>query len=141
MVYSHCTGTGQGMGPDWNWDQWVLIYLPPANEVCEGYVFTPVSHSVHSGEYLGRYPPPPARYTPLAGTPPGRYTAPGQVHPPATVHAGIRSTSGRYASHWNAFLYAEMFTLVQERDRDHEPLFLFVPVRFPPLRPGPVQCE
>ena len=41
--------------------------------------------SVHRGEYLGRYPP-------------------GQVHPPATVHAGIRSTSGWYASHWNAFL-------------------------------------
>ena len=26
------------------------IYLPPANEVCEGYVFTRVCHSVHSGE-------------------------------------------------------------------------------------------
>ena len=26
-------------------------FLPPANEVCEGYVFTPVvSHSVHGGE-------------------------------------------------------------------------------------------
>ena len=57
---------------------------------------------------------PPGRYTPLAGTPPrqvqppGRYPwqvhPPGQVHPPTTVHAGIRSTSGRYASHWNAFL-------------------------------------
>ena len=23
--------------------------LPPANEVCEGYVFTPVCHSVHGG--------------------------------------------------------------------------------------------
>ena len=28
-----------------------------------------------------------------------------QVHPPA-VCAGIRSTSGRYASHWNAFLFS-----------------------------------
>ena len=25
------------------------IFLPPANEVCEGYVFTPVCHSVHRG--------------------------------------------------------------------------------------------
>ena len=39
---------------------------------------------------------------------------PGQVHPPAgtppaTVHAGIRSTIGRYASHWNAFLFCGSF--------------------------------
>ena len=55
--------------------------LPPANEVFEGYVFTPVCQSFCSqeGEYLGRYPPsqvhPPARYllgrySPWAGTPP-----------------------------------------------------------------------
>ena len=64
---------------------------------------------------------PPGRYTLWAGTPPagthptgqvhppGRYTRPGQVHPrqvhrPA-MHAGIRATSGRYASYWNAFLF------------------------------------
>ena len=65
--------------------------------------------------------------TPQAGTPPGRDSPrqvpphlagtlpPGQVHPLgrytpsragtplATVHSGVRSTSGRYASHWNAF--------------------------------------
>ena len=27
----------------------VDTYLPPSNEVCEGYVFTPVCHSVHGG--------------------------------------------------------------------------------------------
>ena len=27
----------------------VVLYLPPANEVCEGYVFTGVCHSVHEG--------------------------------------------------------------------------------------------
>ena len=65
--------------------------LPPANEVCEGYVFTGVclstggvSAPLHAGIH----------------TPPGQ-TPPGQTPP---VHAGIRSTSGRYASHWNAFL-------------------------------------
>ena len=26
---------------------WTNLLLPPANEVCEGYVFTPVCHSVH----------------------------------------------------------------------------------------------
>ena len=63
----------------------------------------------------GRYTPSPGRYTPLAGrpppavAPPGQVhpqgcTPPGQIHPPAIVHARIRSTKGRYASHWNAFL-------------------------------------
>ena len=50
--------------------------------------------------------------------PPGRYPPPGQApphadtllsrHPPCTVHAGIRSTRGRYASHWNAFLFKDL---------------------------------
>ena len=31
-------------------------------------------------------------------------------HSPCAVHAGIRSTSGRYASHWNAFLFIITFT-------------------------------
>ena len=58
---------------------------------CEGYVFTPVCHSVHRGEYLGRYPPgpgtPPGRYTPRVGTPPGTRYTPRQVDPPRTpVH-------------------------------------------------------
>ena len=40
---------------------------------------------------------------PWADTPLGRH--PRADTPPCTVHAGIRSTSGRYASHWNAFLF------------------------------------
>ena len=39
--------------------------------------------------------------TPRADTPPGRHTPWSDIPP---VHAGIRSTSGRYASHWNTFL-------------------------------------
>ena len=55
--------------------------LPPANVVCEGYVFTRVCHSFCSqgggGEYLTRCNPP------WPGTPPGtRYTPQDQVHPP-----------------------------------------------------------
>ena len=54
---------------------------------------------------LGRHPPwqtPPWVQTPL-GTNTPRQTPPRQA-PPCTVHAGIWSTSGRYASLWNAIL-------------------------------------
>ena len=74
---------------------------------------------------LGRYTPrqvhpswagtPPGRCTPLAGAPLlGRYTLQ-QVHPswagtaPCALHAGIRSTSRRYTSHWNAILFGISF--------------------------------
>ena len=125
-----------------------IRFLPSANKVCEGYVFTAVclftggmSDPLHAGIHtplsrytlwqvqtptLGRYPL--AGTSLWAGTPPGRYTPwqvhlPGQVHTPwvgtppractshlagtplCTVHAGIRSTSGWYTSHWNAFLF------------------------------------
>ena len=64
-------------------------------------------------------PPSPGHIAPWADTPPGRHTpwadtpwadSPRPVHAgiltpsPCAVHAGIQSTSGRYASHWNAFL-------------------------------------
>ena len=65
--------------------------LPPANEVCYVYVFTPVSQSFCSrgmsaseGDlYLG-----------------------GVEQAPPIGYSGIRSTSGRCASYWNAFLLA-----------------------------------
>ena len=67
---------------------------------------------------LGRHPPrqtppwvdtpSPWADTPMGRQPPGRHP-PRQTPPwadtPCTVHAGIRSKSGRYASHWNAFLF------------------------------------
>ena len=69
-------------------------YLPPATKLPQGNVFTPVCHSVHRGVcHIPR---------PWADTPLGRHL-PGQT-PPHTVHAGIWSTSGRYASYWNAIL-------------------------------------
>ena len=49
--------------------------LPPANEVCEGYVFTCVCLSTPWQVH------PPGRYTPCAGTPLGQVHPPGQVHP------------------------------------------------------------
>ena len=67
--------------------QYAGCLLPPANEVCEGYVFTGVCLS-RAGVCLNAcwdtHPPdryPLGRYTPQAGTPHlGRYT-PWQVHP------------------------------------------------------------
>ena len=60
--------------------------LLPSNEVCEGYVFTPVCQSFCSqGGTWARTPPwagtPLGRYTPSGRYPMGRYTPPGQVHP------------------------------------------------------------
>ena len=45
-----------------------LTFLPPANKVCEGYVFTPVCHSVHRG--AGGLPNPPPMQTPSRCRPP-----------------------------------------------------------------------
>ena len=90
----HCAHLGEVIRRDFS------TSLPPANEVCEGYVFTPVCHSVYRGEeYLGRYtsPCPPL---PL-----------GQVHPPRSSACWeIRATSRRYASYWNAFLLSYAIT-------------------------------
>ena len=61
------------------------LLLPPANEVCEGYVFTGVCLSaggVSAPLHAGIHSPPGAGHTPLVGTPLGRYT-PQQIHAPA----------------------------------------------------------
>ena len=47
-------------------------------------------------------PPEPEADTPLGRPPPGKHPQADTDTPP--VQAGIRSTSGRYASHWNEFL-------------------------------------
>ena len=64
---------------------------------------SPGRHPPWQAPPSGRHPPlagtpPPGRHPPLAGTPPGRHP-PRQAPPPR-----IRSTLGRYASYWNAFL-------------------------------------
>ena len=78
-----------------------ILLLPPSNEVYEGYVFTPVCHSVHRGKVCVR----------------GGACIQGVLHPagirqtsPPLRYWGIRSTSGRYASYWNAFLLLRDFT-------------------------------
>ena len=93
-------------------------YLPPANEVCEGYVFTCVCHSVHrEGVYLSACwdttnpPPSETRHPPGSRHPPGtRHPLGADTQPPGTRHPRssacweIRSTSRRYVSYWNTIL-------------------------------------
>ena len=79
------------------WVQNTTKYFPPANEVCEGYVFTPVCQSlcswgtppslqVHPQDQVhppGPGTPPETRYTPrkVNPSPETRYTPWDQVHP------------------------------------------------------------
>ena len=79
------------------------------NEVVAKVMFLQVSviHSVHRGgspensPLAGRTPPPHlvGRTPPWQGEPP-----PAGRTPPPEADSSIRSTSGRYASYWNAFL-------------------------------------
>ena len=72
----------------------------------QGNIFTPVCHSVHraglSQCMLGYHHPPPRTRHPPGADPPGTR------HPPPEQSRAcweIRSTSGRYASYWNAILF------------------------------------
>ena len=58
----------------------------------------------------------PPRTRPPLGTrhPPGTIPTQDQTPPPGTADSGIRSTIGRYASYWNAFLSGYAF------DKTHE---------------------
>ena len=61
------------------------LFLPPANVVCEGYVFTCVCHSFCSQGGVPDQVPPDQVHPPWPGTPPGtRYTPPGPGTPPRT---------------------------------------------------------
>ena len=78
----------------------VNIYRPQGN------IFTPVCHSVHGGVCLSACwdTTPPA--DPPDTRPPHR-----SRHSPPEADSSIRSTSGRYASYWNAFLCLIVFTI------------------------------
>ena len=47
----------------------------------------------------------PQHTQPLGTHSPWTHTPLAHTHTPQLLHVGIRSTSGRYASHWNAFLF------------------------------------
>ena len=64
--------------------------------------------------------PPPSRHPPGADTPRTRYAPPGPDPPPGSrppreADSSIRSTSGRYASYWNAFLFNKGWRFVQHK--------------------------
>ena len=105
--------------------------LPPANVVCEGYVFTRVCHSSCSqgvylvpgwGVYLvlgvflvrGVYLVPGGRGFFGGGVQGAWFFSGGVVFSGGMVFwgggAGSMSMSGRYASYWNAFLFGLVFT-------------------------------
>ena len=95
--------------------------LPAATKLGQGNVFTGVCLStggrVSASVHAGMPDPPPRPGTPpRADTPPGPGTPPRSRLPPGTRHtpppgadSSIRSTSGRYASYWNALLFAIYF--------------------------------
>ena len=112
----------------------IFLNYRPQRSCGQGNIFTPVCHSVHRGgggsasmhagippPGPGRPPqtrqttpqeqtPPRTRQTPLgADTPqeqtPREQTSPWEQTPPREADSSIRSTSGRYASYWNAFLF------------------------------------
>ena len=89
----------------------------------QGNVFTGVCDSVHRGGVSGKEWRPPSRETPRGTDPPWEQTPPGTrppqpeqtppgTDPPPEADSSIRSTSGRYASYWNAFLYYKHWPVV-----------------------------
>ena len=106
---------------------WILVlFLLATTKLGQGNIFTSVcqefcTHGGSASVHAGMHPPsrhPPGADTPRPDTtnPPGADTTPweqtpppGPEPPPGTDPPGadtsIRSTSGRYASYWNAFLF------------------------------------
>ena len=97
-------------------EQLLDLLLPAATKLGQGNVFTGVCDSVQRGGVPGLVPGG-GVYLVWSGGVPGRHP-PDQVHPPGTRYPPrtrytppgtrytplIRTTRGRYASHWNAFL-------------------------------------
>ena len=102
-----------------------LKLLPPANEFCKGYVFTPVCQSFCSqggGGVPGQVHPAKDQVNPPGpGTPPGPSTPPRPGIPlGSSTCREIRATSGRYASYWNPFLF--IFLFIHQASRSHNGL-------------------
>ena len=86
------------------------IYYRPQRSCGQSSIFAPVFHSVHGGGGRGGIPEgteadPPRTDPPPSRQPPPREQTPLEQTPPPEADSGIQSTSGRYASYWNAFLF------------------------------------
>ena len=91
-----------------------MVYLPPTNEVWGKLIFSVacVKNSVHRGglpQCMLGYPRGPGT-PPDQAPPPTRYP-PDQAPPWISACWGIWSTSGRYASYWNAILFNKSYRL------------------------------
>ena len=106
-----------------------ILFLPPANEVCEGYVFTPVCQSFCS-RGGGCLPQCMMGYTPLPGSrqPPGKQTtpAPRKQTPPKADHPlcsacwEIRATSEWYdptGMHTCSFECFQIYSFINQASR------------------------
>ena len=96
------------------------------SSMCQEFCSQGGSASVHAGIPPSPPPPHPPDQAPLGADPPGPGTVPGPDTPPGpgttapqTRHPTpprssacweIRSTSGRYASYWNAILFVQILT-------------------------------
>ena len=85
-----------------------LFHYRPQRSCGQGYIFTRVCDSVHRGGLRAGRTPPRQGEPPPGADPPGADPLPEQT-PPREAHSSIRSTSGRYASYWNAFLFCGIF--------------------------------
>ena len=92
--------------------KFVTFVITGRNEVVAKVMFLHVCVILFTGGSPGRENPPRAGRTPPPGreNPPGADTPPG-ADPPRAAHSSIRSTSGRYASYWNAFLFTMFFIM------------------------------
>ena len=106
-------------------------FYRPQRSCGQGNIFTPVCHSVHRGGVClsacwdatpPEQTPPPLDYVPsppdyvsprTTYPPPPDYVPPWTTYPPRVADSSIRSTSGRYASYWNAFLFSLIFVAAQ----------------------------
>ena len=108
----------------------------PKRSFGQGNIFTSVCQEFYPWGVPDQAPPlpRPGRYTPLdqAGNPPwtrqvpppreqtppprpGRYPPGPDTPPPGTADSGIRSTFGRYASYWNAFMFSKISTCLSRQ--------------------------
>ena len=104
-----------------SWNMEDTCYHPQRS--CEGYVITPVCHSVHRGglpqcilgyhapraDTLWTRHPPRSRHHPDQAPPRSRHppdqAPPQSRHPPGPAPPADGYCCGRYASYWNAFLF------------------------------------
>ena len=108
--------------------KWVLI-LQGSNHVTKCKKLSACWDTTPQSRYGSRHPPrsrppweqtPPGADTPQSRRPPSSRHPPGGDTPPR-ADSGIRSMSGRYASYWNAFLFAILCRKLHENEKNWNP--------------------